>query len=124
EQIDAATFTTADVVFTGPAGKITPLSVVSTDTDPTSPTYNRTFRITFPPLALDGAYSMVIGPNVRDVVGNQMDQNQNGVNGEAGDTFTIPLAVNTTDDGRFLTGLINDIFGHPADTNTFLRYIG
>jgi hypothetical protein len=123
ERINPATFTNSQVVFTGPNGRITPLSIVSTDTDPTSPTYNTTFRITFAPLTTDGAYSIVLGPNIRDVVGNAMDQNQNGTNGEPTDTFTIPLAVNTTDDGRLLTGMINDIFGHPASTSEFISLL-
>src|SRR5262249_47932933 len=36
-----------------------------------------------------GTYSLTVGPDIRDLANNQMDQNQNGINGEVpGDQYT------------------------------------
>src|SRR5262249_38677682 len=40
------------------------------------------------------------------------------------DRFNGPLAVNTSDNGRFVTGLFHDIIQRPADTPTFLGLLG
>src|SRR5205807_8607297 len=88
------------------------------------PNPHNVFRVTFPALTPDGAYTFSIGPNVTDLVGNPMDQNQNTVNGEnPGDVFTFQIAVNSTDDGRFVTGLYNDLLARPADTSGFLGFL-
>src|SRR5262249_10054319 len=41
--------------------------------------------INFDPLTVRGIFSLTIGPDVRDTAGNQMDQNQNNISGEAAD---------------------------------------
>jgi photosystem II stability/assembly factor-like uncharacterized protein len=124
DKINPSTMNVGAVTITGPNGqKITPLSVVSTDTDPNSPTYNTTFRINFQPLVADGGYTFTVGPNVTDVEGNAMDQDGNGINGEPTDVFTFQVAVNSTDDGRFVSGLYNDILGRAVDTGSFLAFV-
>src|SRR5262249_31038750 len=69
-------------------------------------------------------YTFTIGPKISDFAGNQMDQNNNGINGEVpGDRFTGTFVINTTDNGRFLTGLYHDILGRNADTSGFVSLI-
>jgi subtilisin family serine protease/methionine-rich copper-binding protein CopC len=74
EPIDASTFTAADVTLSGPQGTI-PVSAVNRLTD-------TLFEATFPMQTADGTYSLTVGPDVRDLAGNAMDQDQDGTNGE------------------------------------------
>lgn len=87
--INPATFTTADVQITGPAGAI-PVSSVAQIAGPD-------YRITFPGQSDHGFVTVRVGPNVQDATGllTQMDQNGNGVVGETGDVF----------EGRFLVDI-------------------
>src|SRR5262249_58494631 len=60
-----------------------------------------------------------------DFVGNLMDQNKNGVQGEdPNDRFTGSFAINTSDNGFFLTGAYHDLLVRPADTGGFLSFLG
>lgn len=89
EAINPSTFTAADVRLTGPSGAtiaITRVSVVAN-------TGNRTFDITFANQTTGGTYRVAIGPNIRDLAGNLMDQNRNGIRGESGDVFTATTTV-------------------------------
>jgi hypothetical protein len=97
--IDASTFTTDDISnFTGPNGPITPTSVVP---DPLRPTTE--FLVSFAPQGVAGAYHFSVGPNISDVAGNLMDQNQNTITGEIpGDQFVATFNV----DPFFLTGVL------------------
>ncbi len=125
--------------LSGPNGTATvPLAI--TDVDPTT---HLTFQLTFAPQTLDGAYTLTIGPNalgnqIKDFVdlngtyaniGNAMNQNSNLVNGEyPGDRYTANFAVNTSDDGEFVSGLYHDLLGtapvgRQADTNGFLSFL-
>jgi fibronectin type 3 domain-containing protein len=72
--------------FTGPNGPIIPTGV--------NPLSNTQFQVTFAPQSALGTYTLVIGPNITNLAGVPMDQNQNGVPGEIPadeytDTFTI-----------------------------------
>ncbi len=104
---------------------ITPLSVTDVSVPPPGGSNpHNAFQITFAPLTADGVYTIKIGPNVLDQLGNPMDQNQNSINGEApGDVFTFNVVVNTSDDGAFVSGLFNDLLNRPADTNTFQQLL-
>ena len=64
EQIDPATFSTADVAIAGPAGPISVTSVL-----PASPT---TFIITIPAQQVEGDYPFTIGPSIADLQGNNL----------------------------------------------------
>ena len=44
-----------------------------------------TYDIGFATQTAQGAYTLTIAPSVTDVAGNEMDQNQNGINGEPDD---------------------------------------
>ncbi|MCY2954352.1 MAG: PKD domain-containing protein [Planctomycetota bacterium] len=88
EAMDAATFEPGDVKLSGPGGPFDLLA--NQQTDPVS------FRITFAPQTTDGVYHVRIGPDIRDVAGNVMDQDGDGLGGQTpGDiydaTFTIGI---------------------------------
>lgn len=90
--IDPSTFTPSDVVLLdGPNGPITPTSV-----DSVSAT---SFEIVIPLQSAVGNYAFTIGPDIRDVDGRQLDQDQDGVAGEplddqfAGSFSVAPLTA-------------------------------
>ncbi|NUQ65031.1 MAG: S8 family serine peptidase [Pirellulales bacterium] len=75
EPIDAATFTLDDIVlFTGPGGNLAATGVSGSGT---------VFTISFANQTALGEYTMVIGTEVRDLAGNRMDQDADGIHGEA-----------------------------------------
>ncbi|HMP01134.1 MAG TPA: S8 family peptidase, partial [Gemmatales bacterium] len=75
--IQASTFTLADVTqATGPNGNLNLLGVAPVAGSSTQ------FDITFSPQSAAGTYRCTIGPNVLNLAGVAMDQNQNGVAGE------------------------------------------
>ena len=101
ESIDAATFTTADVVsLTGPQGPLTP-----TDVQPVSSVQ---FAVLFPSQTALGSYEVVVGPQITDTAGNPMDQDEDGILGEAlDDQFTGEASIVLVDDQRFDFGTAN-----------------
>ena len=84
EEINPATFTPSQVTLTGPSGTITgvTVSVVSSSN-------NHQFTIAFPSQSGGGTYTLTVGPDIQDWYGNNMDQNRNGVNGEAADAYVL-----------------------------------
>ncbi len=87
EAIQDGTFTLADVVsLTGPAGAITATAV-----NKLSATQ---YEVVFPNQTAPGNYSLTVGPDIRDLADNLMDQNQNGSKGEAvADRFSMTLTL-------------------------------
>lgn len=78
ETIDSGTFTPADILMTDPSGQvILPLSVTQMS--------DRIYRIAFPGQTALGVYHVLIGPDVGDLVGLEMDQDQDGTHGEPED---------------------------------------
>ena len=114
EAITAATFTAADVVsLTGPSG---PLAV--TGVTPLSAT---SFDVLFASQAGGGTYTVVVGPDIRDLANNPMNQNQNGTNGEVpGDRFTASVVVNPPDTAgpRVLAATPSGTVAGPVDRFT------
>ena len=115
----------------GPRGSTVPLDIQAVDTDPRTELDNfSVYTLTFAPQVADGNYSLLLGAtslgnDVTDLFGNPMNQNGVAPNGEfPADRFNGPLAVNTSDNGRFVTGLFHDIIQRPADTPTFLSLLG
>lgn len=106
--MDPATFTLKDIVrFTGPGGDIAVNSVAVVDG-----TNDRTYEITFDEQSGYGQYTLVIGPDILDVGGNAMDQNNNQILGEVpGDQFT----------GSFT--ILNPCFGPDASSYYGCTYI-
>ena len=89
EPINAATFTTADIVsFTGPTGQIAVSSI-----NAVSGSGNREFDIRFGAMSTLGTYTMVIGPNVLDTAGNSMNQDHDSRNGEVQDRYTLTFTA-------------------------------
>ena len=75
EKIDTTTFTSSDVSITRPDSQsisVTGIQEIG---------FNR-FRIGFAPQTTVGVYHVVIGPDVRDLAGNLLDQDQDGNFGE------------------------------------------
>ena len=90
ETLTSSSFTTADVSLTGPAGAIA--------VNAPQLLSNTTWRITFAAQTLPGEYTLTVGPAVNDLVGNPMNQNGDGVNGQPIEdrfvrTVTVPAAV-------------------------------
>ena len=73
--IDATSFTPSDVKLDGPSGSVVVSNV--------SPLTTSSFRIQFAPLTIRGDYQIVIGPDVLDLAGNLMNQDNDATNGEA-----------------------------------------
>jgi subtilisin-like proprotein convertase family protein len=118
--VDPQTFTLSKIVsLKAPDGTlIAPISVADV-TPPPAPgkgNLHNVYQVTFPPQTKPGAYVIVLGPNITDVAGDKMDQNNNGIDGEATDTFTgyfyftTGASVNPTDPtgthGPFVPALI------------------
>src|SRR5690606_23616656 len=89
--IDASTFTTEDIVLTGPGGAI-PISAIESDD-------NRLFQIQLAtPLTDTGLHSLKIGPAIKGNTGLPMDQNDNGIGGEAvADQFVAEFLLQIPD---------------------------
>ncbi|MCC6231914.1 MAG: Ig-like domain-containing protein, partial [Verrucomicrobiales bacterium] len=79
EAVVPGTFTGADVRVTGPLGTVAGVGVTRVDAV--------TYRVAFPQQTAHGEYVLEVGPDVTDVRGNPMDQDADGVNGEAADVF-------------------------------------
>jgi len=92
EAINPASVSTADIQsFTGPGGtsllgQITGVSVSG-----------NILTVSFNAQNTQGAYSMVLGPNITDLVGNAMDQNQDGSNGQGNDAYTAGIDLQSPD---------------------------
>ncbi len=77
EEIKATSFTKEAVSIIGPAGDIELLGVTAITSD--------TFRITFNPSQTDGAYNVIVEPEITDTAGNKLDQDEDGRQGESTD---------------------------------------
>jgi hypothetical protein len=115
--VDPRTFTTADVVsLHGPLGEIPVNSVVDLD-----PTLHLRYELFFQPQTQDGIYTLVLSRHIRDFVGFEL--NQNTVTGQPSSEFTANFAINITDNGRFISGIYNDILHRATDTPAFLSLL-
>lgn len=104
----------------GPRGTTSPLEVVDID-----PANHAAYQLTFAPQTFDGTYTLTIGTNVRDASGNRMNQNRNTINGQVpADRGIAKFAINSSDDGQFVSGLIHDVLGRQSDTTLFLSLLG
>ena len=82
--IDPATFTPADATLQLPDGtSISPATIAALS--------DSTFRLEFPPQEDPGVYFLSIGPDIRDLAGNPMDQDRNGINGQAADLWQMNI---------------------------------
>ncbi len=75
ETIDAGSFTLDDIAeLVGPNGPIVPLAIHAIS--------GGQFEIVFAQQTTPGEYTLILGPDIRDLTGNAMDQNANGILGE------------------------------------------
>lgn len=119
QEVDPATFTTADVTFKGPDGAIPITSVTTTD--------NVTFDVNFPTQTKVGTFQMDIGPNITSKSGKLLDQNNNGVTMEAADgwinifTITPPQVLSTSPAGGVAAPLssVRVSFNKPMLSSSF-----
>ena len=81
----ALTAGSSTITLTGPNG---PISVNQPQLVSGS-----TYSIGFATQITDGVYTLTIAPTVTDYAGNEMDQNQNGVNGEAADVYQTSFSI-------------------------------
>jgi hypothetical protein len=75
EKLDRTSLTSADIVVSRPDSQIAAVTGIE------EVGFNR-FRITFTPQTLVGTYHVRIGPDVRDLAGNRLDQDRDGSPGE------------------------------------------
>jgi hypothetical protein len=88
--MDAASFTTADITFTGPDG----VDLSSSITSITAESSTR-FQINFTTVNAPGDYQLVIGPTILDLSGNPLDQDSDNFPGEAlQDRYTLDFRLN------------------------------
>ncbi len=90
EEINPATFTSAQVTLTGPGGVIPAADVSVT---PVSGSNDHAFQVSFPVQTAAGAYKLTVGPDIQDWYGNDLNQNRNDTNGEASDAFTETIRI-------------------------------
>ncbi|MCE9564159.1 MAG: Ig-like domain-containing protein [Planctomycetes bacterium] len=105
EAIDPTSFSTAQILsLTGPDGaNITPTSVT-----PVAGSGNTAFTIRFPNSDILGKYTLLLSQTIRDTaVGteNQMDDNKNGINGEAA---INPIGTSGPGDQDQSTGILTN----------------
>ena len=82
EEIDPATFTSAQVTVTGPGGTISGVTVTSV-----AGSNDHEFTISIPTQTTAGTYTLNLAPTLKDWYGNDLNQNRNGINGESSDTY-------------------------------------
>lgn len=119
QSADAATFTTGDVSMTGPGGAIPVTAITQVDA--------ATYRINFALQSTVGTYQLIIGPDISSSSGQKLDQNNNGIGGEAADSyvniFTIPAPrFNSTSPAGGVIGPVNNLrvtFSKPISSSSF-----
>ena len=124
EPIDPSSFTVDDLLLKGPEGQ--PISPIS----PPIHVGDNVWRIEFPAQTTEGTYHLAVGPLIRDLDGNPLDQNQDGAVAEEPEdiydaAFTIdftPLQiVQHAPDGVWnsFVDAIEVTFSEPIDPSSF-----
>lgn len=80
ESIQPSTFTTADINLTDPSGAT--IAISSITAVPNTNNTEFTFTIIGSARTTAGIYTLKVGPNILDLAGNQMNQDNDGMNGE------------------------------------------
>ena len=115
EEINPATFTSAQVTLTGPGGTIIGVTVTAV-----SGSDDHEFTISFPTLTAAGTYTLKVGPDIQDWYGNEMNQNRDNVNGEPSDAFveTIRQTAPGSADLLSITGIPTSVTAGTSETFT------
>lgn len=104
QTVDPVTFTAADVTLLDTNGnKVNVTGVTLVPPAPGGP--NVEYIISFDSQTVPGFYSLTVGPTISDYGGNLMNQNQNGVNGEAEDAFRRLVYLNGLGNSIVVDGL-------------------
>jgi hypothetical protein len=133
--VNPATFTPASITsFTRTdAGGVTDLSASIIGVSAVSGSGNARYEISFSNQTALGVYQLTLGPNIQDFAGQSMDQDQDGVAGEATSdqyvaTFTIqgPRIIASSPSGDNVlpaaqTGSVRLTFNEPINSTTFTR---
>ncbi|MBV9820825.1 MAG: hypothetical protein JO144_01170, partial [Actinobacteria bacterium] len=111
--------------FTDPNGN--PIAVTSVT--PVQGTHDRQFDVSFATQVQAGTYTMVIGPNIKDLMHRQMDQDGDGVAGQPDDSYTATFTITNPQVTAYsptgnnnLPGSIQSVrftFSRPIDPNSF-----
>lgn len=93
EALNPSSVSTSDIaVFTGPSGQNLRSSISSVTAS------GNTLTVTFSNQWAAGLYTMVLGPDIRDLAGNQMDQDGDRISGEATeDRYSASVTVRSPD---------------------------
>ncbi len=78
ESIQPSSFTAADIILTNPSGATIAIGSITAVPN----TNNTEFTFTIASQASAGIYTLKVGPNILDLSGNQMNQDNDGMNGE------------------------------------------
>ncbi len=89
ELVNLSTFTPSAITFTGPDGSI--------GVDQPELVSGTTYDIGFGTQFAQGTYTFTIAPTVTDLAGNEMDQDQDGIDGEPDDSFTGTFTIGLPD---------------------------
>ncbi|MEF7616672.1 CARDB domain-containing protein [Aquincola sp. MAHUQ-54] len=120
ENVDAATVGYDDVlVFTGPAGQNLRNQVQSVTAS------GNTLTVTFTNQYAAGIYTLVLGPDIRDRAGNLMDQDGDGIAGEAEDSHTATVTLRSPDlTPVVVTAPASGSFGAPISVTWTVKNAG
>ena len=126
--ISATTFTAADVTIKAPNGTLIPATGVTDITTPLPSGVNlhNKFRIDFAGQAVQGTYTITVGPNITDGGGTPMNQNGNAINGETstatkpGDSYTFQVVIAGTDIADFIRDSYVKLFNRQPTTAEYL----
>ncbi len=121
EDIDSSSFQASDVTVKTPTGFIVPVS------EPIDSGDHRTFTINLvDPQLIRGVYQLVIGPDIRDLAGNEMNQDNDATLGQIGSdvyrgTIVLgPVAARLTPYSQGFEGnSLSDILGWSFSTTDF-----
>ncbi|MDB5336913.1 MAG: hypothetical protein JWN70_2532, partial [Planctomycetaceae bacterium] len=84
--MDQDSFDLSDVAsFHGPNGDLTATGFSWLDP--------QTLQITFSPQTTLGTYDLVLGPHIADLAGDELDESQNGIGGEAVDQYAAQVTL-------------------------------
>jgi hypothetical protein len=109
EAVDAATFTSGDVLISGPGGSIGAASILVT------PLSSNRFQIAFPMQSDEGLYTVSIGPAILNLTGQPMTPGAFSVQYQSGFDTVNPAVWSRTDTGtNSVTGIFLGRFASSA----------
>ncbi len=96
EPIDVDSLNTSRASLGLPTGGTIPILAMT-------PLPGNQVRFTFEPQSINGIYTLTVEPSIRDLAGNSLDQNSNGINGEEPDDRFITTVTVARDPLRVLS---------------------